>query len=194
VEKERKDEVFQGNLIEYEFDGCSLLPAKQKCERLICDSENGELLIAHFESCCPSIAVDAEPALKCEIEHEESVEISVRTWGLAIGAVMLISLASLDGITVIAATGGKINRMLLHDASALAIGVLLSAVFVHILLKTAEHGTFGWEKGTSFLGGIMAALIIKMVATSMGHSYDHSNLESLGNAVLKDEEMKQMQS
>jgi len=63
--EEEGGETFEGNLTDFQFDGC---PAKDKCERLIC--EDGELLIAHFEECCDDVAIDAEPALECEVEHE----------------------------------------------------------------------------------------------------------------------------
>jgi len=172
---EEGGETFEGNLTDYEFDGCTLLPTENKCERLVC--EDGELLIAHFESCCSGDTVGAEPALECEVAHEEEMDVTARTWGLALAAVIMVSAASLVGIFIILTTGGKLNRMLLNDASALAIGVLLAAVFVHILPETAEHGTFDWENGSFFLGGIFTALVIKMVAGTFGHAHDPSDLD-----------------
>jgi len=167
-------EVFEGGLSDYELEGCALAQSEVFCERLHCS--HGELHIAHFESCCSVLIGDPEPALECHAVHEEKrhVDISARTWGLALAAVTMTSLASLIGISLILCFHGRLDEMLLNDASAFAIGVLLSAVFVHILPETAEHGNFEWQHGSSFLGGVVTALVITFVGNSLGYGHIHA--------------------
>jgi len=89
--EEEGGETFEGNLTDYEHDGC---PTETKCERLIC--EDGELLIAHFEACCGDVALDAEPALECEVEHDHAPSKAI-SHSSNLGLVAALCLLKLSG-------------------------------------------------------------------------------------------------
>ncbi|GBG32478.1 Zinc transporter ZIP12 [Hondaea fermentalgiana] len=162
---------------EFEYDGCAA-DDDDHCERLLC--EDGELHLARYHGCCSEILDSSEPEEEChvEVEASESTTTSTSTsaaiWGKAIGATLLSALSSLIGVVLIIGKKKTLNEAIMNDVSALAIGFLLSTVFVHLLPEAAETAGFEWQTGTAFLGGVMTALFIQMGSAMIGLHHTHS--------------------
>lgn len=176
--------VFEGkllnlNLTEHVVETC--VNGTGTCEMTVC--EGHELELVEYAVCCADVNETSPVTMDCHVEEvaefvveeeEYAVEVSAATWGNALGAVVLTSSLSLSGIIVVTFCAKRVDTKVLNDITALAIGVLLATVFVHILPEAVEEAGYGWELGSGFLGGVVCALFIHFGSTMLGLGHEHT--------------------
>lgn len=169
-------EEYSGLLInEYQYDGCSATEVANICEMLIC--EGADLHLVQYDMCCSEVTDADDFVEECHIEVEASestVVVNGAVWGKTIAAVFITAFASLIGAVFLLGRAHKLDQEILNDVSALAIGFLLSTVFVHLMPEAAESIDFDWKLGTALLGGICTALFIHMGSSMLGIGHTHS--------------------
>ncbi|GBG32581.1 Zinc transporter ZIP12 [Hondaea fermentalgiana] len=174
-----EEEQMEVHLDEYEWDGCTEETDNEHCERLVC--EDGHLHLNRYHGCCSDLTATSEPEEECtvqleasESESESSTSTNAAVWGKTLAATVVAALTSLVGVFLIIGKRKSLNTNIMNDVSALAIGFLLSTVFIHLLPESTESVDFGWKTGTAFLGGVVTALFIQMGTSIIGLDHTHS--------------------
>lgn len=89
-------------------------------------------------------------------------EMDFSVWGIALGAVFVISLVSLIGILTLSIKKDRLSKMLIYLVSFSA-GALFGDVFLHLMPEMIEHthGLEIGELGLLVLAGILLGLVIE---------------------------------
>ena len=127
-----------------------------------------------------------------EVFEEEFKGYSAEIWGLALLATFIPCSLSLIGVlfTLKKNSVTDLNFTLIQILISLAIGALISTIFLHVLPEVNEltEGVEGqeWKVPTIYIAGVYAALLVEFLSSSM-HAKDQVKEEMAMN-VLADKE------